>query len=282
MNWKITGLVVVGILSLIGVGGTIYGGVKVFHSMMLSQSRTDCNSRNADTSIRGCTVMLESKYAGSAEQTFAHYRRGMAYDQKGDLDHAIADDTEAIRLNPREYVAYNNRGLAYQHKGDLDHAITDYSKAVELVPEMSPARFNRADAYNQQGNYASAVDDLTHVILREPRNAVAWNNRCYFRAIAGQLDDALADCNQSLKLEPNVPETLDSRGFTYLKMKKYDLAITDYDAAESAGGDKAPYLYGRGLAKRAKHDAAGAKEDIDAGVKLDPKIVEQFRKYGVS
>jgi tetratricopeptide (TPR) repeat protein len=225
--------------------------------------------------------MLASKYADKGDQTFAHYRRAMAYQEKGKLDQAIADDTEVIRLNPREYMAYNNRGFAYQRKKDLDRAIADYSQAIQYVPEMTVARFNRAEAYSEQGRYAPAVDDLTEVIRREPKNAVAWNNRCYFRAIAGELEDALADCNQSLTLQPDVPETLDSRGFTYLKMKKYQLAITDYDAAQVAGGDKAPYLYGRGLAKRAIHDA-GAKADIEAGVKLQPGIVELFRKYGVS
>jgi Flp pilus assembly protein TadD len=41
---------------------------------------------------------------------------------KGYFDHAIADYTEAIRLDPKNAVAYNNRGLAYRAKGDNDHA----------------------------------------------------------------------------------------------------------------------------------------------------------------
>jgi tetratricopeptide (TPR) repeat protein len=33
---------------------------------------------------------------------------------------AVADYTEAIRLDPKYAFAYNNRGLAYRAKGDLD------------------------------------------------------------------------------------------------------------------------------------------------------------------
>jgi tetratricopeptide (TPR) repeat protein len=282
MNWKIVGIVTVAVLSLIGIGGSIYGMYKFFHSFALVQSRIQCNSQDADISIRGCTAILAAKNADNGQQTFAYFRRALAYEHKGDLDHAIADDSEVIRLNPREYMAYTNRGVAYQRKGDLKRAIADYSQAIDYVPEMSLARFNRAEAYSIQGNYPLAIDDLTHVVQHEPGNSVAWNNRCYFRAIAGQLEDALSDCNQSLKLRPNVGETLDSRGFTYLKMKKYELAIADYNAAEAAGGEQAPWLYGRGLARRATHDEAGAKADIAAAVKLDPTVAATFRKYGVS
>ena len=281
MNWKITGIVVVAVLSLIGIGGGIYAAVKIVHEVLAAPAQAQCNSKDADTSIAGCSAILASGNADKGQREFAHFQRAIAYAKKGNFDNAIADDTEVIRLNPRQYMAWNHRGSVFESKGQLDPAIADFTQAITIVPEMSVARFNRAEAYSKKGDYATAIDDLTAVIKREPKNSVAWNNRCYFRAIAGQLDAALADCNQSLKLVPDVSDTLDSRGFTYLRMKKYDLAIADYDAAVVAGGERAPWLYGRGLAKRAKHDAAGAKADTDEALKLDPKIAETFRSYGV-
>jgi len=50
----------------------------------------------------------------------------------GDFDKAIADSTEAIRLDPTLAGAYNNRGLAYAEKGDFDKAVSDYSEAIRL------------------------------------------------------------------------------------------------------------------------------------------------------
>jgi tetratricopeptide (TPR) repeat protein len=281
MNWKITGIVVVAVLSLIGIGGAIYGAVKVFQNILLAPVQQECNSKDADTSITGCTALLASSHANKGEREFAHLQRGLSYAKKGNLDGAIADDSEVIRINPRQYMAWNNRGLAYAKKGELDHAIADYTQAIAVVPEMNLARFNRSEAYSRKNDYPKAIDDLSEILKREPKNSVAWNNRCYFRAIAGQLAAALEDCNRSLQLMPGVSDTLDSRGFTYLRMKKYELAIADYDAAEEAGGKRAPWIYGRGLAKRAQHDAAGAKADIEEAMKLDPKIAETFRGYGV-
>ena len=49
-----------------------------------------------------------------------------------------------IEGDPRSAIAYYNRGVSYQFKGDLDHAITDYNKAIELNPNFAPAYDNRA------------------------------------------------------------------------------------------------------------------------------------------
>ena len=92
----------------------------------------------------------------------------------------------------------------------------------------------------------------------------------------------LTDCNESLRLDPNIAATRDSRGFTYLRMKNLDAAIADYDAAIALNANQADSLYGRGLAKRDKGDKSSAQQDIDAAIAIDNGIVERFKKYGVS
>ena len=61
----------------------------------------------------------------------------MPTSDKGDLDQAIADYTQAIALDPKYAVAYNNRGIAYCDKGDLDQAIADYTQAIALDPKYA-------------------------------------------------------------------------------------------------------------------------------------------------
>ena len=60
--------------------------------------------------------------------------RGVAYGNKGDYDRAIADFTEAIRVDPKLATAFSNRGLAYEKKGSYDRAIADYNEAIRLNP----------------------------------------------------------------------------------------------------------------------------------------------------
>jgi tetratricopeptide (TPR) repeat protein len=107
-----------------------------------------------------------------------------------------------------------------------------------------------------------------------------WNGRCWTRAIVGELQAALADCNEALRLKPDVAATLDSRGLTYLKMGQWDSAIDDYSSALRLDPKLASSLYGRGLAKLKKGDTSGGNADIAAAKAILSNIVGEFARYG--
>jgi tetratricopeptide (TPR) repeat protein len=90
-----------------------------------------------------------------------YYNRGESYRNKGDHDRAIADYTEAIRLDPQFAIAYNNRGVSYNGgKKDYDRAIADYTEAIRLNPQYALAYNNRGNAYQAKGNQARADADF--------------------------------------------------------------------------------------------------------------------------
>ena len=72
------------------------------------------------------------------------------------------------------------------------------------------------------------------------------------------------------------PATFDSRGFTYLKLGQWDLAIADYNSALRIDSKLPSALYGRGFAKLKKGDLAGGNADISAAKVLEPNIAGQF------
>jgi len=62
----------------------------------------------------------------------AYLIRGIGHEKKGDMDAAIADFTEAIRLNPDLAEAHYNRGVVYGSKGDKTNAGKDFARAKQL------------------------------------------------------------------------------------------------------------------------------------------------------
>jgi Flp pilus assembly protein TadD len=58
--------------------------------------------------------------------------RGTTYASKGNWDKAIADFTEAIRLDPQCARAYGGRGFAYEQKGETSKAEADFAEAKRL------------------------------------------------------------------------------------------------------------------------------------------------------
>src|SRR5262249_50542139 len=96
----------------------------------------------------------------------------------------------------------------------------------------------------------------------------------------GILKQALADCNQALRLMPNNAATLDSRGFIFLKMTHFDAAVSDYDAALRIDPKLAFALYGRGLARLKNEDPTG-EADIPRGKALQADNGGEYARYGI-
>jgi tetratricopeptide (TPR) repeat protein len=51
-----------------------------------------------------------------------------------DYNKAIADYTQAIRLEPNIAIFYNQRGIVYYSTGDYNKAIADIETAIQLEP----------------------------------------------------------------------------------------------------------------------------------------------------
>lgn len=97
----------------------------------------------------------------------------------------------------------------------------------------------------------------------------------------GRLQDALGDCNETLKLKPDYINALDSRRFVHLRMGRYDEAIADYDAALQIDSSKVALLYGRGMAKRRKGYTSSGNIDIAAAKAAKPGVTAEFARYGL-
>ncbi len=79
--------------------------------------------------------------------------------RKGEHDQAIADHTEAIRLDPTGALASYNRGLAYVDTGEYDQAIADCTEAIRLHPQNPTFYLPRAKVYRALGDDAKAAKD---------------------------------------------------------------------------------------------------------------------------
>jgi tetratricopeptide (TPR) repeat protein len=160
-----------------------------------------------------------------------YLNRGEAYIQKADYDKAIADLNQAIRHNPMYARAYISRGLTYNYKGDGDKAIADYNQAINVDPNDFAAYNNRGIAYDDKGDYDRAIADYIQAIRLDPNGAAAYVNRGVAYSNKGDYDRAIADYTQAIRLDPNYVFAYNNRGIAYYNKRDYNRAIADYEAA---------------------------------------------------
>ena len=60
-------------------------------------------------------------------------------------DPAVARATAMIERYPEKPQAYNQRGVAYEELGHFQEAIADYDRAIKFQPDAPNYYFNRAN-----------------------------------------------------------------------------------------------------------------------------------------
>lgn len=212
----------------------------------------------------------------------AHLFRGDAYIMEKDFAAARASLAEAIRLNPKFAAAYHRRGVSYAAEKDFARAIEEYDQAVKLDPAFAAAFRSRGFAYSDRGEFERAIVDFDRALQIEPKSSGSLNSRCWVRAILGRdLAAARSDCDQSLRLDQNDPDALNSRALVFFKLKQYSEAISDYDKALGIDPKDAGSLFGRGAAKHAAGNVGGGDADILAALAVRADVVDEYVRYGV-
>src|SRR5579872_878554 len=268
----------------------------------------------ADVRIVVCTRQIESGRLEGDGLAVPYNSRGFAYREKGDVDHAIADFSQAIQLNPKYTFAWFNRGKTYADKKDLDHAVADYSEAIKLDPNNIDAYYLRGKAYLAKKDYDSAIADYNHLIegnpkiaaavyndrgvaytnkndidraiadysqaiQLDPKDAQAYTNRALMYQAKGDLDHAIADFTQTIALKPSFGLYY-SRAIAYRDKRNYDDAIADYSKAIEINPKQLDLIHNRAAAYRHKGDFRSAMADYTREIELDPKIWAAFFSRG--
>ncbi len=224
---------------------------------------------------------LESALSARPASAVAHLIKGHMLEAR-DVRLAVAQYDEAIRLKPDWKYAHELRADAHIHVKDYAPAIIDLDWLADNDPKNPAVFMTRAQIYATMKDSAKEIENYSKAIDLAPTSATYRNDRCWARATANlELDAALEDCNEAVRLAPNQSAFYDSRGLVYLRLGRAASSVADYDAA-LALTPRAMSYFGRGLAKRRLGDQAGAQADFDAATKLSAGVADVYAGYGLT
>ena len=236
----------------------------------VSAAKEAMKRKDYDTAIQIYTTELADHSLSQNRRSIAHNNRGSAYSHKDLYDQALADFTEALRLNPAFPEAHYNRGNDYAKKGLNDLAIADYTEAVRQKPDNPNAFYNRGNVYVQKGQYDQAIADYTEALRLKPDNQDALQNRGAAFDQKGLYDEAVADLTEALRLRPEDPDAHSNRGFAYAHKGLYDRALRDYTEAIRLKPDFTDAITNRGRTNLFRGDFKKAADDFARALRDEP------------
>ncbi|HEV7464375.1 MAG TPA: tetratricopeptide repeat protein, partial [Methyloceanibacter sp.] len=223
-------------LTIVDAKGTMTEIASEAASLKSDPDYQACQTASGDEALAACDRAIGAGKFSEKLLANLHLNRGVEREAKKDLDGALADYEEAIRIDATAALGYANRaGLRYK-KREYDAAIQDLDKAIELDPNYLRAYTDRADAYREKGDLSKAIEDYKKALTLNPsdqkkaRIENALSNAYVDRGVDQKEASAeLADYDEALRINPNNVTGLNNRGAVYTLKGEYDKAIQDLD-----------------------------------------------------
>lgn len=230
----------------------------------------------------GVVAEADRMLAAIPDTSYAYRMRGLGRLRLNELDTALADLDTAARLAPEDAAAFGVRGQVHEARDDDLRAFADYDRAVTLAPQTANWTQLRGSTLIRLGRHADAIADFDRVLEIEPGNAHAHASHCWARALwEQQLDQALASCDEAIRLSPENSSYYGTRAMAHLKRADLPAALSDFDRTLALDPVSHYARYGRGVVMiRQGRDAEGRAE-IATALAADPKMAETWVGYGV-
>lgn len=148
-----------------------------------ADTRADCEQEsNNELRIAACSKMIENRsqykanQAGRRNLAISYVNRAVAYARTRQLDLAITDASEAIKIDHEYAQAYVLRSAAYAMKKQFSDALSDMDRALTLNPPSGAYHsllYNRAALLRDMGRKDEAIEAFRKVLANKRDDAGA-------------------------------------------------------------------------------------------------------------
>lgn len=233
-------------------------------------------------------LQLQPQHGGC----YAH--RALLFEKMEQFDKAVSDFTTALVNGAQTFPTLSSRARVYSKIGKNDLAISDLTTCLEMQPNDLPTLFSRATSFKSMQQFREAIVDFSRVLslLQESsstnspipgdasgnnamiliaQQVLAFNQRGYCYRKVDQVEDAIRDYSQAIRLAPDQIRAYNNRGFLYAKCNRFEEAISDYTKAIQLDPQNAYAYHNRGISYDKLGQIDQAIADFGKVFELDSK-----------
>src|SRR4030081_405482 len=146
----------------------------------------------------------------------------------GEADKALADVRSMLNGKPEDreiYITLAQMNTRLKRWTDAEEALNKAESLSTSPEDKEYVYFLRGSTYEREKKYDEAEGEFKKVLSIHPQSAVVLNYLGYMNADRGvRLDESLNYIKQAVTLDPGNGAYLDSLGWAYFRLGKYDLA----------------------------------------------------------
>ena len=160
------------------------------------------------------------------ERAQLHVDLGAGYYERGQMDVALDELNEAVKLDPNNAKAYNIFGLIYSLLGENAKAEQNFQKALQLAPQDSDIHHNWGWYLCTHGRAREAIPEFEQAIrdplYKTPEIALVNAGRC--SVSIGDIANAEVYFKRALAASPNNPNAAYGLALIAYKASRFDQA----------------------------------------------------------
>ncbi len=147
--------------------------------------------------------------------------------------------------------------LTFRQIDKWQNSVVLWSYVIGKEPDRVPVAYNnRGLAFKKSGRFDEAIADFEKTIALDPSRNKAYNNLGVLYLNAGLFDKSIECFNKSIAINPKDVESYNNRGAFYAYTGQYEKALEDFSKTIELKKDDAAAYYNRGILYR----RAGYKE----------------------
>jgi Flp pilus assembly protein TadD len=190
------------------------------------------------------------------------------------LDKAYDYNRMALSLSPHDGDAYEGLARVWRDWKAPQLGIGDAYRAVAFEP-MSPSAQNTLGTVLQAlGDRAAARRAYKRAALLDPKADYAFNNLCYLSYVEGKTQQAIAECQSALRLNPAMIAAHNNLGLVHAAAGRADLARNEFALAAGPVATS----YNMGMAYLAQQRFKDAAREFDAAKAMNPDFLDARRR----
>jgi tetratricopeptide (TPR) repeat protein len=165
------------------------------------------------------------------------------YERLGDEKQAISAMTLLIDNHAPDPSFYLTRATLYFKSKNYSQMLANYGLAIKVAPKQTVAYQRRSALLTSLKRYKESILDLNKLVEINPNDDTSYFQRATLHKLCGEYQSAVDDYSMAIKLAPQEAVSLQERAALYRKLGKPALAAADVAAAKKLD-DSNMYRYG--------------------------------------